>query len=179
MNSDPSGMGIVSVIQAEIELMNFAVLQAVKNIRNQFAISVAAGGRALWALGKTVEIQVYRVLNMMEGAVVNQGAQLFGSGGRRVIDFMIKYAERIAYVEVKYKLPTKAGSALTRLHNQMLTAVENCAARNCQTVLFTFVEPSADDMLFIYEKLGPELSMGIQYVYGFQGLAQWLRLYFY
>lgn len=175
---DPSGY--ISLSSLSVGLSTSINLQVATRIGAQFAISRAAGGATLRALGIYVERSVGIILTRVLGrAAVNRGVLLVGQGGRRVLDFWLQVGQRVAILEVKYKVPSKAGAALTRLVGQMKTALtaEEAARAGAQVVLFTYRAPSAAQMRLLLEALGPSAN-SIQHIHGFTGLIQWARMFF-
>ena len=137
-------------------------------------------GAALRTLGLYVERSVGIILTrVLDRASVNRGVWLVGRGGRRVLDFWLQVGQRVAILEVKYKVPTKAGAALTRLVGQMETALtaEEATRTGAQVVLFTYRTPSAAQMRLLLEALGPSAS-SIQHIHGLTGLIQRARMFF-
>lgn len=105
---------------------------------------------------------------------------MVGKGGRRVIDFWVTAGNRVALIEVKYQLPTKAGTALTRLTNQMKTysTAEEAVRNGAQVVLFTYKAPSNAQMNLLLSRLGAEHFNSVQLVHGLTGLGQWVKFFF-
>jgi hypothetical protein len=100
------------------------------------------------------------------------------AGGRRFIDFLVKAADKIAIIEVKYKLPSKAGAALTRLIGQMNSSLSYAAAnRGTQVVLYTFKAPTISEMNRVINALGTNASQ-VQFAHGLNGLLSWIKFYF-
>ena len=141
-----------------------------------FAVGSRYGGQALRTLGLVVENTVAALLQA-GGAVVTRGLGVVGPGGRRVLDMLVEAAGKVAWVESKYKLPSKAGDALTRLVGQMQSATAS-ATSGQQVVLFTFKEPAIAELELVIRSIGPTADP-IQYVWGFRGLMQWFNFYFY
>lgn len=176
--TDPSGY--ISLSSLSIGLSISINLQ-VARIGAQFAISRMAGGIALRSLGLYVERSVGIILTRFLGsaAVRERGVALVGQGGRRVLDFWLQVGQRIAILEVKYKIPSRSGAALTRLVGQMQTALtaERAIRSGAQVVLFTYRAPSPAQMRLLLQALGPSAS-SIQHIHGFTGLIQWARMFF-
>jgi hypothetical protein len=76
-------------------------------------------------------------------------------------------------LEVKYKLPSRAGEALTRLIGQAQASV---AAGEAQTVIWTFKEPTLQEVQLVTE-LGAAASK-VQFVNGVDGLLQYIAAFF-
>jgi hypothetical protein len=92
-----------------------------------------------------------------------------------MIDFVARYGERIAQIEVKFGLPFREGPALTRLLGQ----VEAAAAHGQgQIVLWTLRAPATSQVNLVTQKLGDATASRVQFVHGIDGLFQWARLYF-
>ena len=175
--TDPSGYISLSSLSVGLSI---SINLQVARIGAQFAISRAAGGAALRVLSLYVERSVGIILTRVLGrAAMNRGGWLVGQGGRRVLDFWLQVGQRVAILEVKYKVPSKAGAALTRLVGQMKTALtaEEAARAGAQVVLFTYRAPSAAQMRLLLEALGPSAN-SIQHIHGFTGLIQWARMFF-
>jgi len=175
---DPSGH--IGTMLEVISSMNLRVMAAVGRIQTSFA-AVGSAGSAFVYLGKIVERQAGTIIQMASRALqykvaIERGVVQLGPGGRRVIDLLVKGKDAIARIEVKYQLPTRTGSALSRLISQMQTSVSNTG----QTVLFTFKEPEIRTLAKIIKELenAGVPSRSIQFVHGYKGLAQWFALYF-
>jgi hypothetical protein len=180
MFTDPSGhitmMGLING-------MNLRVMSALTNVQTSF-ITIGAGGSAFGALGKIVERQMATIIRFTSRRlqyklkILNQQPDtvMFGPGGRRIVDLLVRSNKAIANIEAKYQLPTKAGSALTRLIGQMQTYTANSG----QTVLFSFKEPEIRTLIMITKELEAAgvPARSIQFVNGYRGLSQWLSLYF-
>ena len=172
---DPSGRMSLGEVSAAL---NIQVNIALTAVRSGFATSAAVGGLALRNLGMVVESAVGQILTRIVGTgAVRSGIPLVGPGGRRVIDFMVQMGNRVAYLEVKYGLPRRAGPALTRLVGQIRTGVAAAAQRDGVFVLFTWNAPSQAQMTLLASQLGPNSGF-VQHIHGLFGLTQWIRLFF-
>lgn len=172
--SDPSGHG--SLFEKSITLGIQTIIRARLAIGLGFAVGARQGGQALRALGIAVERTVAGLLKA-GGATVDAGIKVFGPGGSRVIDFVAKAGQRVAWIEVKYKLPSRGGDSLTRLAGQMQSGSAS-ATGGQQMVLFTFKEPTIAEMELVLNAIGPTKNP-IQFVSGFQGLMNWMAMYFF
>jgi predicted AAA+ superfamily ATPase len=156
---------------------------AVQGVRVAF-IRGAQIGRSLYNLGMAVQNSVGQILarTATAGVKVKEQIVLVGQNGTRVIDFLAKAGQRIAYIEVKYKLPSKGGEQLERLSGQISTASTHAealakAGNNVRVVIYTFKEPTVREIELLTEKLGPEVG-NVQLVHGFLGLVNWLKFFF-
>jgi len=91
---------------------------------------------------------------------------------------------RLALLEIKYKLPSRAGEVLNRLTSQIKTyetAAQQFAAQQAgvtaRVIVFTFKEPTMKELELILNKLGPSAN-AIQFGHGLIGVAQWFRFFF-
>ena len=172
--TDPSGMSpLLQTLAAQITAN---VMQSLATVRVSFLFGAAAGGAALRNLGMAVENGAFGLLQS-GGAQITQGIRITGSAGPRIIDMMARIGERVALIEVKFKLPSRAGSQLDRLVSQMTAATEATTGKGQQVVLYTFKEPQLAQLQLIHDKLG-ERALTIQYVSGFDGLVRWMNFYF-
>jgi hypothetical protein len=169
---DPSGrFGLIATLDS-------GVSNAVAQVSRGFSVSATAGGQALRTLGMVVEQSVDKILVRRLGSnAIERGVQLFGPGGRRVIDFMLRIGDRVSYLEVKYGLPRKAGPALARLVGQMRTATAAAAeVAEGEVVLFTWAAPSEAQMVLLLAELG-EGASAVRIINGFVNLSQYLRIF--
>ncbi len=175
---DPSGnFGLFGFMIAKLDE---DIVRALDNVGKQFLLSKRLGGAALRTLGLTVENAAKQVLTRLLGqSAVRPGITLAGQGGRRILDFWVQVGNKVAIIESKYKLPVRAGDALTRLVGQMRTALtaEEAVRNNAQVVLFTWKAPSPAQMRLLLEALGPEAS-SIKLVHGLLDLAQYVKYFF-
>lgn len=179
---DPSGnmtlmeTSFVQSISSTLRNANLQVTSALSLIGQAFSRSGTAGGQALYNLGIQVEQSAANILSTM-GAQVNRfGVMVNGPGGRRFIDLVVQIGNRIAWIEVKYQLPSKGGKALSRLVAQMQSGIASAGA-NAQIVIFTYKKPSLQALELVSKSIG-ETAHPIQYINGFRGLIQWFYLYF-
>jgi RHS repeat-associated protein len=176
---DPSGeVTIGELVTASTVRVTLAV--------NRVTVAFAAGGgyaigRAMNILGKTVEQQAYNILVSVIPRAVQMTPQIVvrGPGGRRIIDFWLQAGNQLALLEVKYKLPSRGGDALTRLANQLTTYSASAQAfgDGGRVVLWTYKAPTIAEMTLLLNKLGPEASR-VQFAHGLMGLVQWVKFFF-
>ena len=141
----------------------------------------SAGGRILNSIGHQVENSIQVILQRIIATpgAVQRGIWLVGEGGRRKLDYFIEIAQRTAIIEVKYKIPTRAGPQLERLLGQIQTALtpKEAFAKGARVVLFIFRAPTDAQLMRIITALGEDAGM-VQHVNGFVGLVQWVSLFF-
>jgi len=178
--TDPSGHMILS--PQTITMLNFQVGLRLANIRNSF-VMMGTAGNAFYQLGLIVERQVASVIRMASSSlniIVSIDRQRryisLGPGGNRVLDYLIKVRGHIAKIEVKYKLPSRAGKQLDHLIGQMQTFTTQPGKQ----VLFTFKEPTIQELQLVTKSLESAgvSANSIQFVNGYRGLAQWFALHF-
>ncbi len=174
--SDPSGRISIGELVVAINVRMTLSIQAVGA---GFAISKSVGGAALRNLGLAVEQEAAAILQEFVGVGgISRNYRLIGEEGRRFIDFFIKSGENLALIEVKYKLPSKAGEALTRAASQIRLAAssEEAIQEGAQVILFTFKAPTASELTLLTQELGPGAGV-YQHIHGFTGLLEWVRLF--
>ena len=172
--TDPSGFEDLNSLSAGLSAsINVALTQ----VRTAFMISRSLGGAALRALGEVVENAGRQVLGkalridplQINSKIVN------GPGGKRVIDFFIKYGERIATIEAKYKIPRYASQAFARLVAQLRSAMATPGTG--QVVLWTLKAPTDAELAALLAEVGVDAN-AVQVINGLVGLGNWARFYF-
>ena len=172
--TDPQGlMDLESLSIGLSESLNIAVA----NVRAGFAISRSLGGAALRALGEAAESAARQVFGRaLRIDPVQIGSKVVnGPGGRRVIDFFINYAQRVATIEAKYKIPPYGSQAFARLIAQLRSAM--ATEGTGQVVLWTLKAPTEAELAALLAELGGEAN-AVQVVDGLVGLANWARFFF-
>jgi hypothetical protein len=92
----------------------------------------------------------------------------------RFVDFSLRLGEKVMDIEVKYKLPDKAGAQLTRLVSQAESALTVGEGR---VVVWTLKEPTVSELSRVTTALGNNANQ-VQFVNGVTGLFQYIKLYF-
>jgi hypothetical protein len=153
-------------------LTAWASLQASYNYQNllqAFRTGGAAVGRAFQAYGTLGQKIFERVATQFRE--INPNVML--RPGRRVnanvLDYIIKYGNKIIDVEVKWSFPRKA-EALKRLTSQMSSAA---ASAEAEVVLWFFRTPGAKQMERLEQAVGPSFSR-VTPVYGISDLWTYL-----
>jgi RHS repeat-associated protein len=166
---DPSGRDDLG---STLTALQVNVTIALSNFSARLAVAFGAGGSVLGRLfneiGRYAEVVAEDVLLAYQRFspaleyITNKRA------GSSVIDFFLKFGERTAWLEIKYGLPSKAGSALTRLGNQIQAAA---AAGEGEVILWSLREPTAAQLRLV----GAEVAgTGVRIISGVQALSNWL-----
>lgn len=137
-----------------------------------------AGARHAWVarqvFGRFAENTANQVIRVVESSVNSLVVQENVQRGSRFIDFVLRYGQRVMDLEVKYKLPDRAGEALTRMVSQAQSSV---AAGQAQTVIWTYKEPTLQELQLVTTQLGAAAN-NVQFVNGVEGLLRYIQLYF-
>jgi RHS repeat-associated protein len=173
--TDPTGLS--TNLNQLIVTMAAAIGAASQAVRAGFQISKSSGGVALRNVGIAVENSVAAIL---EATSINftRNYAVFGETGRRIVDFYATAAEKLALIEVKYKLPSRAGEALTRVVNQIKVygSSDEVKDKGAQVVLFVFKAPTQAEIELLKRQLGPNAPI-FQQVQGLGNLANWLKAF--
>ncbi len=163
---DPSGNSLVETIAGQ----TLAVRMQLSLIVPSIAAGGAVIGRVWNALGAATQNAASAVLQQLPKINVEPSVRT----GKHIIDFGLSYGKRLAQLEVKYKLPDKLGSSMTRLVGQVNSMTAN--AQKGQAVVWTFKEPTAAEMNLFYQQVGGQAR--VQLVHGLEGLYRWATIFF-
>ena len=136
-------------------------------------ISARAGGQAFNQIGAAAEQFALRVLELAQRVNPQVFFQRNIERNGRYLDFFVRNGQKAVDLEVKYKLPDKAGDALNRLISQAQSSV---AAGQAQTVVWTLKEPSIKELQLVTSQLGSTAN-SVQFVNGVNGLFDYLQFY--
>lgn len=166
---DPSGNEFdLSSLQASV---NTYISTMAARISTAFATGGVAVGRLWNAIGQRASDTVQAVFEMFPDLEVAPQTPI----GGRIIDFTLRYGSRIANLEVKYKIPARAGDALDRLVGQISAMV---AQAGQQAVVWTMKEPTIREMELLQRQLGCTAFSQTQFVSGVCGMVRWIGLHF-
>ncbi len=177
---DPSGHSGFNLASLTTSIGTIATLlgQQVSAIVQRAGPAFAAGGRQagliLQEFGALAQNTAYQVIRIVETSAANLRIVENIQRGTRFIDFSLQYGQRLMDLEVKYKLPSRTGEALTRLVSQAQSSV---AVGKAQTVIWTLKEPTLQEVQLVTRQLG-EAASKVQFVHGVDGLLQYIALYF-
>jgi len=178
---DPSGYSVnfnlPSLLTAVGAIATLAS-QQLSVISRQAGPLFAAGGRHVWvarqAFGRFAENTAYQVVRLIQTSVQNLHIAENVQRGSRYIDIVLRHGQRVMDLEVKYKLPDRAGKALTRLVSHAQSSV---AAAEAQTVIWTFKEPTLRELNLVTKELGTAANR-VQFVHGVEGLLRYIDHFF-
>jgi hypothetical protein len=91
-----------------------------------------------------------------------------------VIDYVVKFGDKTAWLEMKYGLPWKWGEPLVRLVDQAKQAL---ATGRGEVVVWSLKEPVARQLNLVRDALGTDAGR-VRLIYGVQGLWTWLSEFF-
>jgi len=176
---DPSGHEFnLNSLMVSVTTIGVLAGQQLSAIFQRTGPMFQAGGRQVWAarqmFGRFAENTANQVIRLVQSSVTNLGVQENVQRGSRFIDFELRYGQRVMDLEVKYKLADTAGKALTRMVSQ---AESSIAAGEAQTVIWTFKEPTLQELQLVTTQLGAAASR-VQFVNGVDGLLRYIQLYF-
>jgi len=177
---DPSGMADFNLASLTASIGTIATLagQQLSAIVQRTGPMFQAGARQAWEarqlFGRFAENTANQVIRLVQSSVSSLGVQENIQRGSRFIDFALRYGQRVMDLEVQYKLPDRAGEALSRMVSQAQASV---AAGEAQTVIWTFKEPTLQELQLVTTQLGAAASR-VQFVNGVEGLLRYIELYF-
>ena len=177
--TDPTGE---STVGEQLTVLAARALATLGPILNALRIAFGTGnggaiGRLFNQLGVAAQRVALEVFLLFPQLRIGT-AQLV----QRALDFSLRFANRLALVEVKYAIP-RGIEALTRLVQQLTEAVSELpaiqgTAQEAQIVLWTYKEPALAAIRRLYDALGPQVADRVQFVHGVHGLYHWTRFFF-
>ena len=180
-NIDPSGNeNIASVsanlsIRAHLARISASASTYMLTLKDKIIQAFEEGGPAvsrMWnTIGYTAQRYAEQVFNLFNGLSCKNDYKV----GQNLIDYLLKAGEKFALLEVKYKLPSRTGPAMTRLCNQVTSAVFSGTAN--EIVLWTLKEPAKNELKLLQNQLG-SLYNSVTVISGINGLYQWIVHFF-
>jgi len=166
---DPSGQLTLTELKVSVSIY-------IKSMATMVKAAFAAGGAAigrLWnAIGTQVQIWADQVFNMFPRLQVFYNTHI----GNRIIDYTLRYGNKTAHLEVKYRIPTTyTGDAFNRLVEQINAMVSYGQGRS---VIWTLREPTVAQLTRIQQAVGPVIFNQVQFVHSIDGLYNWIQLFF-
>ena len=136
------------------------------------------GGRPLGMffqeVGATAQSFGYQVVQQIQRLAPALRVEFDVTRLNRVIDYTLRMGGRAMDLEMKYRLPDRAGQAVDRLVSQVQASI---SAGEGQTVIWSLKEPTLQEIRFVMRELGNSAS-SVQFVDGVEGLFNYIRLYF-
>jgi RHS repeat-associated protein len=182
--TDPSGLtsnteqlavtsGQSALARITTESLAFVNRAVPARIVSAFATGSTAIGQTWNWLGQRVNDFATQVMGLLPMIQRTANTPI----GQRLIDFELRYGEKIANVEMKYSIPAKQGASFDRLLGQINAMVTRVPVGQ-QPVVWTLKEPSNADLNRIYQAVGPAAFNQTQFLHGVEGLYYWMKLYF-
>ena len=166
-NIDPTGTMTLSELKISVKIY-------ITNMAFMVAAAFRAGGRAVGRLWNAIGIKVEEWARQVFSYFPRLEVLFKQHIGNRIIDFTLKCGDKIAHLEVKYRIPVRAGNPLNRLVGQMTEMVNS----GQQAAVWTVREPTVAQLTRLQLEAGPEVFNQVQFIHSIEGLYQWICLFF-
>ncbi|MCY2991440.1 MAG: hypothetical protein NTY19_26725 [Planctomycetota bacterium] len=144
-------------------------------VKTQVVAVFAAGGAAIGRFFNELGIATQRLAETVLQSFPRLQVLYNQPIGSRFIDYVLRSGDRVALLEVKYRIPISSGPAFDRLVGQIQAMASSGQG---QVVVWSCQAPGVTTLNRIQDAVGPTVYSQIQFIDGLWGLQQWISMFF-